>query len=367
MRRVVFLFFVLLIVSGWLQGGVRRVRVPQDGISPDVVVGPSGKVYVVFARGQNAFLAISDDSGNTFFTPTQLNREPRSVLGGHERGPKIALGAGETVHVVWMSARSDQLLYTRGQPDAGGLSAPRNLLDAATHLDGATVAADEQGNVLVAWLDARQPEDRVDPLSLPIFWTESQDGGQTFSKNGTSPAFRACSCCALRAMAGPQGGFDVAFRGAYNNIRDIFLARFAASEPPLAPAVGKIHNDNWEFKACPMSGPSLALAPSAAGRDLWAAWMSRGKVYYAESSDAGQSFAKPRTTRAARPGPENHPLILVNGKGEVLFAWEEGSLIRWQIADERDKVIDSGTAGTLPENSKAAAFLDREGDFCLVF
>jgi hypothetical protein len=368
MRRIILLFFGLFIAQGWLWGGVRRVRVPLDGVSPDVVVEPSGEVYLVFARNQNAFLAISSDNGNTFFTPVQLNRVPRSVMGGRERGPKIALGAGRTVHVIWISSRADQLLYTRGLPDAGDFTSPRNLLGAKTRLDGATVAADQRGNVFVAWLDGRLAEDRRNPLSLPIFWAESQDGGQTFSKSQTSPALRACSCCALKAIEDLEGGFDLAFRGAYNNVHDIYLARFAASETGLLPAIGKIHDDNWESKACPMSGPSLAR--SAQSALVWAAWMSRGRVYYAQSTDPApldQHFQEPHAPRGAHSSSQNHPLVLVNSQDQVLLAWEEGSTIRWQLANQAGKVLQSGNAGALPVNSKAAGFVDQEGNFCLVF
>jgi hypothetical protein len=365
MRRIILLLSGLLIAQGWLWGGVRRVRVPQYGVSPDVIVTPSGEVYLVFARNQNAYLAISKDNGNTFFDPVQLNRVPRSVMGGHERGPKIALGGGETAHIVWMSARGDQLLYTRARPDASDFSPPRNLLDAKTRVDGATVAADQQGNVFVAWLDARQPKDRLNPLSLPVFWTESQDAGQTFSKNQTSTALRACSGCALKAMAGPEGGFDLAFRGAYDNIHDMFLARFTASENGLLPAIGKIHDDHWALNACPMSGPSLARSTQPAA--VWAAWMSRGRAYFAERPDEGQQFQAPRTPRARRSASQNHPLILLNSQDQVLLAWEEGATIRWQLADPAGEILQSGNAGTLPQGSKAAGYVDREGNFCLVF
>lgn len=365
MRRIILLLSGLLIAQGWLWGGVRRVRVPDYGVSPDAVVTPAGEVYVVFARNQNAYLAISKDSGKTFFDPVQLNRVPRSVMGGRERGPKIVLGGGETAHIVWVSARGDQLLYTRARPDAGDFTPPRNLLDAKTHLDGATVAADQQGNVFVAWLDTRQSKDRLNSLSLPVFWTESQDAGQTFSKNQTSTALRACSCCALKAIAGPEGGFDLAFRGAYDNIRDIFLARFTAFENGLLPAIGKIHDDNWRINACPMSGPSLARSTQPAV--VWAAWMSRGRAYFAESPDEGQDFQAPRTPRATRAASQNHPLILLNSQGQVLLAWEEGASIRWQLADPAGEILQSGNAGTLPQGSKATGYVDREGNFCLVF
>lgn len=169
----------------------------------------------------------------------------------------------------------------------------------------------------------------------------------------------------MKAVAGSGGGFDLAFRGAYNNIRDMFLVRFAPSENGLLPAIGKIHNDNWEFNACPMSGPSLARSNQTPL--LEAAWMSRGKVYYADGSDEGQGFHEPRTPRAVHSASQNHPLVLLNSRGEVLLAWEEGSVIRWQLADSAGKVLQSGNAGALPQGSKAAGYVDQEGNFCLVF
>jgi hypothetical protein len=360
-------FAALLLISPGLFGGVCSVKVPTGGISPDVTVGRSGAVYLVFGRDGNAYFVVSKDDGRSFSAPRRLNPSPGTVLVGHERGPKIAVGKNEALHVIWMDAKSERLEYTRSEARGEGFSPPRNLLDPKTHLDGATISADDSGEVRVSWLDARLPPDPDNPISLPIFTTVSRDNGVTFSPNAPLRAnlpIRACSCCGLKSIRAPGGVVEMAYRGAYQNVRDPFLARIPAGDETPA-LVRKIQEIGWRFNGCPMAGPSLYYARDS--QEVWAAWMSDGEVYFAESGDEGRTFLPARKPPARKLQPRNHPLILVNTAGQVFLAWEEGLEEHWQISDRAGKVLSSGDAGTLPEKSKAAGFIDRSGNFCLVF
>jgi hypothetical protein len=368
MRKLTALIAGALLASSLLFGSVRRVKVPQEGVAPDVAVGPSGEVYLVFAQAKNAFFSFSQDDGRTFSPPVRINTAPDTILGAHERGPKIAVGKKRTLHVVWMDNRNTQLEYSRRAPGSNTFSQPRNLLDTATHFDEATVAADNKGNVLVSWLDARLPDDPRNPVSLPVFLARSADNGLSFAKDRPlreNPLLRAYSCCALKSFAGSDGRFYLAFRGGYNNIRDMFLVSTLMGSDNSGTTVEKIQDDEWRFEGCPMSGPSLA--PASRPSEVWVAWMSKGRVYFAQSTDAGKHFGEAHTPRSDKPDIENHPLVLLNKKSEVFLAWEEGQTIRWQITNRTGEVLDSGEAGTLTSNSKATGFVDREGNFCLVF
>ncbi len=368
MRRLITILVTALFGPALVFGSMRRIRVPQEGISPDVAVRPSGEIYLVFVQGKNTMFAVSSDGGINFSPPIRLNRDPETVLAGHERGPKIAVGKDGTLHVVWMGIQSGRLYYARRLPRSETFSQARNLLDAPTHVDGVTVAADDQGNVLVAWLDARLPADSRNPVSLPIFRALSRDNGRMFSPDQLLQArhpLQACACCALKSAAATEDQFVVAFRGAYNNVRDPFLAHVAVGPGNRAPTVTKIQDDKWNFNACPMSGPWIAPGPHPG--EIWAAWMSQGHVYYAEAVDNGKHFAKARSPSGAQEGVENHPIVLLNARGEIFFAWEDRRKLRWQITDRAGKVLDSGEAGNLPDNSKATGFVDRVGNFCLVF
>ena len=356
----------LLLIPPALFGGVRRVKVP--GVSADVSVGRSGAVYLVFGREGDAYFMVSKDDGLSFSAPQRLNSSPGTVLVGHERGPKIAVGKNETLHVIWMDAKSETLEYRRSETQGKSFSLPRNLLDAKTHLDGATISADDSGEVRVSWLDARLPPDPENPVSLPIFTTVSRDNGETFSGDAPLRAnipVRACSCCALKSIAAPGGAVEVVYRGAYQNIRDPFLARLPAREEGGPTLVRKIQEIGWRFDGCPMAGPSLYHAHGS--EEVWTAWMSAGQVYYAESRDEGRTFLPARTPAGGKLRTRNHPVILVNNAGQVYLAWEEGLQELWQICDQAGEVLNSGDAGSLPDNSKATGFVDRDGNFCLVF
>ncbi len=351
-----------------LWGAVRRVQVPEGGISPDVTLDRAGVVYLVFGHDENAYFTMSKDGGKTFSTALRLNKKQHTVLVGHERGPKIALGKAAALHVVWMNTRSTELDYVRSLRGKTGFSAARNLLVGGKNLDGATVAADEQGTVLVTWLDSRLPQDAGNPLSLPVFYSLSRDSGKTFGRNQelqSDVPLRACSCCALKAVD-LRGGFDIAFRGAYHDVRDPFLARVSVKGRDATARTKRIADQEWEFDACPMSGSFVSKGGPP--HDLWATWMSNGRIYCARSTDGGQDFAKARSvTSAAEAVQQNHPIVLVNASGQILLAWEAGGRIRWQVTDPVGKITDSDDAGILPGNSKATGFVDQRADFCLVF
>ncbi len=362
------LLILALAFSTGATAAVRHISVPMNGISPDVAVGSSGKLFLVFGQDGNAYFAVSHDEGRTFSKPVRLNSTPGSVLAGHERGPKIAVGPRDTLHVVWLDPKNAELEYTRGLDGGETFSPPRNLRDPGAHLDEATVAADSAGNVFITWLDSRLPQDKQNPLSLPVLAVYSRDGGKTFSPNQaieSAPPIRACSCCALKATALGPGKFALAFRGAYHNIRDAFVARVHPDGRRLQATLEKTQDQEWHFEGCPMAGPSLAVG--AKPNILWVSWMSNGRAYWARSDDAGEHFGPSESPGSLKENIENHPLVLVNRAGDVLIAWEQGGDVLWQILGADGKRKNSGDAGPLTPDSKAAGVVDSQGNFCLVY
>jgi hypothetical protein len=347
-----------------------HLAVPNQGICPDVASGQQEVIYEVYARNGNAFFASSRDSGRTFSHPVKLNRVDGTVLAGHERGPKIARSGDGSIHVIWMDQQSAALEYTHRPPRGNSFTEPVNLRLPGAHLDGAAIAAGPGRQVFIAWLDSRLPPDPRNPLSLPVFIRWSQDDGTSFSPaqplnaGGARNLLRACSCCSLHAAASGSGRFDVAFRGAYSNIRDPWLAVVHMAGKMARTQVLRVADQQWKFLGCPMAGPGIAIGPKPG--EVWVAWYSNGRIFYAHSADAGSGFSAPVSPAPHGTAIQNHPLIVVNHKGEALLAWEEGREVYWQTI-KGGKVEISGHAGTLPPQSKAAAFVDARGKFFLVF
>jgi hypothetical protein len=131
-------------------------------------------------------------------------------------------------------------------------------------------------------------------------------------------------------MADHRGAVAILFRTAASDLdRDLALAasqdhgiRYNLS--PISP---------WRIKTCPMSRAALTGSPSG----LLAAWETDGQVYYARLDPREGRIDQP----VAPPGeaPRKHPALAVNGRGEALLAWTEGTSwmkggdLVWQIFD----------------------------------
>ncbi len=92
------------------------------------------------------------DSGD-WTEAVRVNSTPGSAVAvGTVRGGHLAVGAGR-VHMAWMSADREApgMIYTRSD-GAGGFESQRNITRSESSLDGGgSVAADDMGNVYVAW------------------------------------------------------------------------------------------------------------------------------------------------------------------------------------------------------------------------
>ena len=107
---------------------------------------------------------------------------------------------------------------------------------------------------------------------------------------------------------------------------------------------------------------------------MLAAWETQGQVYFSASDELGSAAAS--VTRApGRGGRRKHPVAVVNGKGETLFAWIEGmtwgnrGAVRWQLYDGEGRVtqIRGRAEERAPAWSLISAFADADGNFVVVY
>jgi len=345
------------------EDALRHVAVPAGGISPDLAVG-ADRLHIVYGRKGNVYYASSADGGRTFSEPVRVAGGKSSATVGHERGPRIALGKDGTIHVVWLGSQGVEVFYARSTDGGQHFSEPRNLAAEARGADGASVAADDTGKVYVVWLGGGEGPDS--PASSLLQLAYSSDNGSTFASAQTVRSNfpgGACACCALKAVMAPDHRLLVGFRGAYRSIRDMYLLEATSGGDPFQAV--RISDDGWRLDACPMAGPFLQATTSS--KQILAAWMSQGEVYYAASSDAGKSFSRRVGPAEARRRPRTLPMILANAQGERLFAWVEGQSVHWERISREGRVLQSGENGRLPSDSKFAAYVDRDDSFALVY
>jgi hypothetical protein len=358
-------------------GQVKRMRVPNGGIQPQVVVDGKGVLHMIYYQGDprhgDIFYIRSSNEGGDFSRPLRVNSEKGSAIAiGNIRGAHLAVGRGR-VHVAWNDSRKmgpsggEVMSYTRLNDEGTAFEPQRNVIESAKGLDGGgSVAADDSGNVYVVW-HAPEPGARGEERRR-VWVARSTDEGKTFSpeKAAFDKDTGACGCCGLRAFADHSGKVYVLYRSALQRLeRDTYLL---LSKDKGASFRGEdVHP--WKIEACPMSSFAFAEGPA----DVLAAWETNGQVYFARIDPARAKRSEP----VAAPGESRdrkHPVVASNKQGQILLAWtegmgwERGGSVAWQIFDKDGRpTAEKGRAAGVPVWSLISVFARSDGGFTIVY
>lgn len=361
-------------------GKVTLLRVPNDGIQPQTAVDAKGTVHLIYfagePRGGDIFYVRSSD-GQRFSKPLRVNNQAGSAIAiGTIRGAHLAVGKGGRVHVAWMGAdkaeprgpsKSAPMLYTR-LDDAGTAFEPqRNVIQKAHGLDGGgSVAADDEGNVYVAW-HAPEPDTRGEENRY-VWVARSTDEGKTFSreeKANTDPT-GACGCCGMGCFVDKKGTLFVLYRSASEVVhRDMYL--LASTDKGSSFRGEKIHP--WEVGTCPMS--SMAFTEAAKG--TVATWETDGQVYFSLRDRSTGKLASPVAAPGTAKG-RKHSVVACGPSGDTLMVWTEGTgwnrggSVAWQVFGKDGKPTDQkGRVAGVPTWSLVAAFVRPDGGWTILY
>jgi hypothetical protein len=358
-------------------GKVKRLRVPNRGIQPQVVVDGKGVLHLIYFQGDprhgDIYYVRSSNEGGDFSQPLRVNSVEGSAIAiGNIRGAHLAVGKKGRIHVAWngsgyKGSSNEAMLYARLNDGGTAFEAQRNVIDSAKGLDGGgSVAADDAGNVYVVW-HAPAPGDKGEGHRR-VWVACSTDEGKTFAqeKAAFDKETGACGCCGLRAFADHRGSVYVLYRSASHAVqRDTYLlvskdkgARFRGDA--LHP---------WKIEACPMSSFAFAEGPT----DVLAAWETKGQVYFARIDPITGKRSEP-TAAPAEARDRKHPVVAVNKQGQMLLAWtegmgwERGGSFAWQVFDKDGRpTAEKGRADGVPVWSLIAAFPRTDGGFTIVY
>src|SRR5262249_3636280 len=161
-----------------------------------------------------------------FAPPVRVNSQPGSAIAiGTIRGPQIALGKGDRLHVAWNGSSQASghegapMLYSRWQEERKAFEPERDVMTFTSALDGGgSVAADEQANVYVAWHG--KADKSGNEATRAVFVAISKDDGKSFARErqANPEPTGACGCCGMKAFADQQGSLYLLFRAARDGI-----------------------------------------------------------------------------------------------------------------------------------------------------
>jgi hypothetical protein len=362
---------------------VQIVRVPDGGIQPQLQMDQRGRLHLIYFKGDpkhgDILYVRSDDGGSTFTQPLAINSQPGSAIAiGTVRGPHLALGAKGCVHVAWMGSslaepkvhgQGAPMLYTRLIGAGTGFEPQRNVIQQHPGLDGGgAVAADDEGNVYVAWHAPAQG--KQEEADRHVWLARSHDGGKTFAAEIPALTMNtgAGACCGMNIIASADGRVYILFRSASQTVhRDMHL--LVSNDHGQSFEV--LATDPWTIGTCVMSTSAFARSPH--GRGVLAAWETQDQIHFAQVQAGALSAvgvqSVPGTAR------RKHPAVAVNARGEFIVAWAEGTgwnkggTVAWQVFNPHGKpeAGQSGRRAGLPPWDAPAAFADPDGGFKIVF
>ncbi|MGI8959109.1 MAG: sialidase family protein [Bryobacteraceae bacterium] len=311
------------------------LKVPGGGLQPQAAVDPKGIIHLIYLYGDPAAADIGYvrkmPGEKNFSSPIRVNSRPGSAIAlGTVRGAHLALGRLGRIHVAWNGSAKAQpkaahnsapMLYTRMRDDGQAFENQCNVMQVATGLDGGgTVAADQFGNIYVAWHAQGQKngQPQEGEIHRRVWLARSSNDGGTFEpETPVSPQTSgACGCCGMGALADKEGTVYLSYRTAREAVhRDMYLLvsrdrgkNFQAVE--LQP---------WQIGACPMSTTSLSKAN---GRVV-VSWETERQVYFAFVDRTRGLVGKP-VAAPDRGLNRKHPAVAIDG-GKVFLAWTEGT------------------------------------------
>ncbi len=386
-RLIFFIGSLLIIVDGlpakpvYSSGHqVRLVRTPKGGIQPQAIMDDAGVLHLIYFSGDpaagNIFYVRRESGKESFSSPIQVNSQPGSAVAiGTIRGAQLSVGKAGRVHVSWNGSKNAMprgpanqapMLYARMNDAKTAFEPERNLMQVSGGLDGGgSVAADQKGNVYVAWHGRGTSEGEA---HRRVWMARSTDEGKTFALEAAafSEETGACGCCGMRAFVDRQGNVQMLYRAATENVhRDMIW--LTSTDQGRSFRGARI--DKWELGTCPMSSASIA-----GGRnETLLAWETQGQVYYqavgATSTSTGKPIAAPGNSETRK-----HPAVATNRRGETILIWTEGTgwkrggSLAWQVFNKDGKPTgEKGETPGVPVWGLATVIAEKDGRFTIIF
>jgi len=304
----------------------------ENGATPMFLATPGGGRVVAWVSapggGSDGSLHLSVTPARAASAlPTVTVRDPLGAIEAHgEAPPQLAADAAGGISVLYAVGKEmpgqrfpkSALRFIRSADSGRTWSQPRTVNDGTefgSHNFHALTAAPD-GTLLATWLDGRQGKSGV-------WMSRSSDGGKTWEPNRPIYSNPTCPCCRTSVAVAADGTMYVAWRAILpGDIRDVVVTRSTDGGKTWGPPV-RARPDDWVYPGCPHAGPSLEV--DAAGRVHVAWWTGKAGeagVYYARSTDRGESFAAQPIATAERARPA-HVQLAVTGE-RVYVAWDDG-------------------------------------------
>lgn len=139
-------------------------HLPNIGCSDTVTASfdNQGKLWIVWVNNGHIYLQSSNDQGEHFSPPIQVNTEAEAIAAHDEYRPKIKLDSKGAIYLTWTQnlekRHTGNIRFSRSIDGGKSFSKPITVndnLDVIGHRFD-ELAIGKNGEIFIAWLDARE-------------------------------------------------------------------------------------------------------------------------------------------------------------------------------------------------------------------
>jgi hypothetical protein len=342
------------------------------GEAPSAWIDSDGRLWVVFAMHQHAWLSVSEDRGLHFSEPVRVNSAPENIEVNGENRPKIVVDEqGGAIYVSWTQKTEGQhtgdIRFTRSVDGGSSFEPVRTINDdglLTSHRFESLFLA-QSGHLYVTWLDKRELEYaalRGEPYTgSGVFFTVSTDQGATFASN-RKIADHSCECCRIAVAPHGEDGMALLWRHVFDDTtRDHAIASVSAQG--VSTPLSRASVDDWQINACPHHGPSMALSSDISLPDTYhLTWFSAGNInkgiHYGRHS-LGSGHTDHVMQVDGSPGT-SHPQI-AEWQGVQYLVWKRFDGIQTELL-----LIQSDNQGLSWSDERVIAYTGNASDHPLI-
>jgi hypothetical protein len=328
--------------------------------NPWVVSDGTTGFYIAYVQrtGASSNVMFEHHAGSSASAPVRVNDRPGDGAVRNENPPKIAVGPGGEIYVVWANEKErwkGDIRFARSL-DGGRtftraitVNSPAGLEPAGRAFE--SIAIDAKGRILIAWIDERNKTDSS--RGAEIWMATSEDRGVTFSRDHRILA-NICECCRTTLATDSAGRIYISYRlvpATGPMFRDIAVARSEDGGKTFRSSI--VHHDGLELAACPIAGAAMTIDHADRIHVVWfTEYEGEPSLLYAMSNN-GQSFSAPQPIDPGHVLAKHAHIVALPGN-QLLAAWDDVSeghpLVKWGLLDTSHpaKMLGSAAGGSFP-------------------
>ena len=236
---------------------------PQENINqdfPEIISTDDGTIHLVWVNnagnGRNIMYASSQDEGEVFSEPIQINQISNNVIAFNDAGPKIKVRNNE-LFIIYTDMRDNLMkIYINHSAD-NGLTWSEDILvsDQSYMQKFPDLEVDQYGKLHLVYYSYGE-----DYLFHSVRYATAESNSISFSPSAemgiVNGAQIPCECCQTDLEIAENNDIYFSFRNNINNIRDHYIAIKTQNSENFDNLV-QVSNYGDYIEGCPNSGPSL--------------------------------------------------------------------------------------------------------------